>query len=353
MGVIISLFSPKLENSFIAVRSIFLREGFHFDPLSLPITAVLQPFKYINMERFDKLNSYFLEKERKRLDALAKDNPGGLPEMSAAEIKLSCLENNGYENPSLNDKLYLHFRGYKKIANLGPYSSCKAIWLDSNGLDTIEGLDDLVQLRCLYMSKNLITQIDGLSSLKDLIILDLSYNRLSHLTNLSCCSSLQTINLARNCLATPDSIAHLIDCPSLHNVDVTNNKLEADEGFMDVFQRIPNLKALSCNGNELSRLPHFRKRFVTLCPMLGYLDRPIDERERFVAAAFVSGGPEAEKVAIEGWREEQYRKKKEEMEESKRYREEQRAIREEIRAKAAAEKAAREALVAQVVFLTS
>ena len=45
------------------------------------------------MNRLDKLSSYFTEKERKKLDAAAKDNLSGLPEMSEAEIKLSCLEN--------------------------------------------------------------------------------------------------------------------------------------------------------------------------------------------------------------------------------------------------------------------
>ena len=240
------------------------------------------------MDRYDKLNSYFLEKERKRLDALSKDNAGGLPEMSAAEVKLSCLENNGYENPILNEKLFLHFRGFKKIDNLAPYTACKALWLDSNGLDTIENLDALAQLRCLYMSKNLIARVDGLACLQELVILDLSYNRLTHLANLSCCPKLQTLNVARNCLATPvrprldeaptfyiqahqppptpssrcvapawkhrptptptvinpflthtlftaqDALAHLVECPALNNVDVTNNKLEADEGFMEV-----------------------------------------------------------------------------------------------------------------------
>jgi hypothetical protein len=45
------------------------------------------------MDRFDKLNSYFINKERSRLDAIAKETKSGLPEMSVEEIKLSCLEN--------------------------------------------------------------------------------------------------------------------------------------------------------------------------------------------------------------------------------------------------------------------
>lgn len=45
------------------------------------------------MDRFNKLNSYFVDKERKRLDALAKETKSGLPEMSPAEIRVSCMEN--------------------------------------------------------------------------------------------------------------------------------------------------------------------------------------------------------------------------------------------------------------------
>jgi len=74
------------------------------------------------MDRLDKLNQYFNEKEKKRLQSLSAVNTGGLPEMTRDELKLACLENNGYETPELNDKLYLHFRGFKKIENLDEYT---------------------------------------------------------------------------------------------------------------------------------------------------------------------------------------------------------------------------------------
>ena len=154
----------------------------------------------------------------------------------------------------------MHFRGFKKIENLEPYTACKALWLDSNGFSAIENLQCLQQLRCLHISKNLISKIQGLDTLKDLTILDLSNNRLSHIDNLSCCPSLQTINLSMNDLQTPSSLKHLALCFKLQNIDLTNNKLANDESFFDVLCSIPALRALSCNGNELTRLPHFRKR---------------------------------------------------------------------------------------------
>jgi hypothetical protein len=76
------------------------------------------------MDRLDTINSYFNQKERARLNELVQ-NTGGLPTMSKDEIRLSCIENDGYESPELNEKLYLHFRGFKRIENLEEYTACK------------------------------------------------------------------------------------------------------------------------------------------------------------------------------------------------------------------------------------
>ena len=252
--------------------------------------------------------------------------------MTPEEVKLSCLENNGYETPELNDKLYLHFRGFRKIENLEPYTGCKSIWLDSNGFDTITGLEKLVELRCLYLGKNLISRISGLETLSQLTILDLSNNRLTRIENLSCCPNLQTLNVSYNALTTPASIAHLQECPALNNVDITNNRLESDEAFFDVFRGIPALVALSVNGNEITKLPTFRKRLLGHIPKLGYLDRPVEEHERFYANAYAAGGAEAEAAAREEWKAMQLQKKQAEAEAQRKWQEEQRRIREQAKA---------------------
>ena len=48
-----------------------------------------------------------------------------------------CAENQQYENPALNDTLYLHFKGFHKIECLEKYTNLKSIWLEANGLPAI------------------------------------------------------------------------------------------------------------------------------------------------------------------------------------------------------------------------
>lgn len=42
--------------------------------------------------------------------------------------------------PHLNDTLYLHYKGFRKIEGLEKYTNLKSIWLECNGIQKIEGL---------------------------------------------------------------------------------------------------------------------------------------------------------------------------------------------------------------------
>lgn len=272
------------------------------------------------------LVSSFTEKERKKLTNAMKESKSGLPEMSAAEIRLSCLENDGYETPELNDKLYLHFRGFKKIENLEPYTGCKALWLDSNGFDQIEGLDALSELRCLYLAKNLISHIGGLSNLQFLTTLDLSNNRLTVIENLSCCPALQSLNVSKNAISLLENIQHLTACPALQTIDLMDNQLDGD--VLPTLKEIPSLLSVALNGNPATRAPSFRKKIIAALPKLCYLDRPVEEQERLGAVAFMEGGPDAERAARDAWREKQTKQRQDEMESFRTWQREQRQARE-------------------------
>ena len=108
--------------------------------------------------------------ERARKDVYDKD---GLPEMSPAAVRLACLEHDGYETPALNTKLFLHFKGFRAVENLEPYTEVRTLFLESNGLSQISGLDGLVKLRSLYLQQNVILKIERLDALTDLKTLNL------------------------------------------------------------------------------------------------------------------------------------------------------------------------------------
>lgn len=119
------------------------------------------------------------QREREKFQ---KENQGKVPVMDAKTLRHLCLENDGYETPELNDNLYVvfffrippfnfvvfsyaHFKGFRKIEGLEPYTKLKALWLESNGLYRIENLETLSELRCLYLSKNLLDRIENLEVL--------------------------------------------------------------------------------------------------------------------------------------------------------------------------------------------
>lgn len=94
--------------------------------------------------------------------------------------------------------------------------------------------------------------------------------------------------------------------------------------------RRTHLNLLYCSA-EITKLPTFRKRMISLLPKLGYLDRPIDEQERLFAEAFVRGGAEAETVARADWKTKQAEKRVNEMNEFKAWQQEQKRLREQVR----------------------
>ena len=74
-------------------------------------------------------------------EELARDATGAGARMTKAVLKQCCVDNEGYESPELNDNLYLHFKGFRKIENLEEYTELKGLWLEANGLRTIENIN--------------------------------------------------------------------------------------------------------------------------------------------------------------------------------------------------------------------
>ena len=241
---------------------------------------------------------YLKKREVERARAAVFDK-NGLPTMNAAAIKLSCMEHEGYETPSLNEKLYLHFRGYRKIENLEEYPNVKTLFLESNGLRKIENIEHLKQLRCLYLHQNVIEEMSGLDTLSELRTLNLSQNKIAKISNLKGLEKLSTLNLGKNCLTNAEDLEGLLECPSITNLDLSSNNIDDVEIVEKVLKKMPKLSALYLKGNPCVRkIKHYRKTMLSTMPQLAYLDeRPVFELERVAVKAWKEGGIEAEREA--------------------------------------------------------
>lgn len=82
-------------------------------------------------------------------------------EMTKQKLKELCRKDGLYNTASLNDKLYLHYKGFRVIENLEEYTGLKVVWLEGNGLSAISGLDSQKDMRTLYLQENLIERIEN------------------------------------------------------------------------------------------------------------------------------------------------------------------------------------------------
>lgn len=203
--------------------------------------------------------------------------------MSKPLLRKLCKEHSLYTTPSINDKLYLHYKGFSSIQNLEEYTGLKVLWLEGNGISKITGLENQVLLKSLYLHENLIESIENLEMQKDLDNINLSKNYIKKIENLAHMTKLTSLNMAHNLLANADSIKHILQIPSLQTVDLQHNKID-DPSIVDIVAELPDLRVLYLQGNPaVKHIRNYRKTIIARCKQLKYLDdRPVfdDERRR-------------------------------------------------------------------------
>ncbi|KAG1675504.1 hypothetical protein FOA52_001803 [Chlamydomonas sp. UWO 241] len=217
--------------------------------------------------------------------------------MTPSVLKQICKDTQLYRTPALNDKLYLNFKGFTQISSLEEYTGLKALFLEGNAIDSIEGLPALPELRCLFLQQNALWELSHLEGVPELDTLNVSQNAIERLENLEAVPKLASL-IATHCqLESPDSIAGVLACPGLHTLDLQHNNI-SDPAVLDVLKQLPLLTCLYLKGNPVvSTTKNYRKTFIAALPKLGYLDeRPVFEDERRMVDAWAVGGVEAERA---------------------------------------------------------
>lgn len=219
-----------------------------------------------------------------------------MAEMTEKGLVRLCRELGLYSTPSVNDILYVHYKGYKEIACLEGYTDLKVIYLEGNAFSEIKGLNHLKMLRSLYLQENCLTKIENIDQLVLLDTINLNQNFITKVEGLSTLTKLGTLTMQNNKLNTLESVAGVLECPSLMVLDVQKNNI-SDPKILDVLEQMPNLRVLYMKDNPcVEKIKMYRKTCISRLKHLTYLDdRPVFEEERLLCEAWAKGGIEAEK----------------------------------------------------------
>ncbi|KAF1328898.1 Dynein assembly factor axonemal, partial [Globisporangium splendens] len=187
-------------------------------------------------------------------------------------LKKLCRDMDLYVTPSINNKLYLHYKGFRTIKNLDECMGLKALWLEGNGHSKIEGLEHQTQLRTLHLHENLIHKIECFETQLLLDTLNLSQNQITKIENLSHMKALTSLALKSNYLVTAQDIEHVLTLPNLSVLDIQSNRI-TDVNVVDILAQMPELKVLYLQGNGVAKhIKQYRKTLVYRCRKLKYLD---------------------------------------------------------------------------------
>jgi dynein assembly factor 1 len=224
----------------------------------------------------------------------------GSSEMSLARLR-KILESDRrlyYHSFDLNDKLYIHFQGFRKLDNLDKFTGLRSLYAEANAFEKIEGLEACTQLRSLFIQQNCIKKIEGLENNLDLWSLNLSENWISCIENLDHLRTLNSLTITKNRIGHGGLRDVLgLKHTTIATLDLSDNHIQDPEIVPEVLAKMTELRVLYLKGNPVVRnIPNYRKTVIASLPDLKYLDdRPVFEEDRRYAEAFVAGGLEGER----------------------------------------------------------
>eukprot|EP00826_Nyctotherus_ovalis_P035431 TRINITY_DN3044_c0_g1_i1.p1 TRINITY_DN3044_c0_g1~~TRINITY_DN3044_c0_g1_i1.p1 ORF type:complete len:284 (+),score=70.14 TRINITY_DN3044_c0_g1_i1:54-905(+) len=225
----------------------------------------------------------------------------GGPRITAEFLKVLLKSKKSYyQTQSLNDTLYLHFKGLRKIENLDGFTGLKTLYIESNEIAELEGFERLLQLSALYAQENCIARIEGLNPLKALRVLNLSSNRIRQIEGLEGLVSLENLQLARNLIGKEgtDDVIGVLAANGIKTLDLAKNFIDEPKIVKEVLVKLPKLRVLYLQGNKVvGEIESYRKTMISTLRNLKHLDdAPVFDEDRRYADAFIKGGLKEERL---------------------------------------------------------
>ena len=193
----------------------------------------------------------------------------------------------------MNERLWLQNRRWRAIGGLEKFTGVRMLHLENNQIGPRVGLGlrHLAELRAVYLNCNMLREVDNLSANEQLTLLNLATNQISAFAPDSLPRSLNTLECANNILERADALAPLALLPNLEVLNLQNNRL-ADERLFRLFSSFPALRVLYLQGNPIQRAENYRRRLVSGCVHLTYLDDcPVETLEKRGAEAWAPAAP--------------------------------------------------------------
>ena len=233
--------------------------------------------------------------------------------MTEAMVAKLCKENGGYKTPELNRQLHLHYKGFRRIANLEAFTAVVVLWLEHNSLEAITGIGHMTQLNTLYVQHNLIDSLVNAPRLLSLRHINLSHNRLRSLVGIEAFPNLEKLLAADNLLISVGNLENC--CPNLTVLDLGNNELASVDSTLAVVAGLVHLCSLNLAGNPLVRsINGYRRKMILENPSLHFLDdAPIKDDERRCVEAWSVGGSIAEREERQKIKEEERKWQKQQL----------------------------------------
>lgn len=218
----------------------------------------------------------------------------GFPIMTHKVVhRIVYREFGGYIEPSINDVVHLENRRWREIRDLNKYTGVTVLHLENNQIGPAigNGLAHMSKLKALYLQCNMVKQVDSLAANQKLTLLNVATNQISGFAEGGLPHSLNTLLVSANNISTAAALAPLASLPNLEVLDLSRNNLEGGDEAFELFARMPALRVLYLQHNPIQKTEYYRRRLVSGCRRLTYLDdTPVETAERVGAEAWAASG---------------------------------------------------------------